>query len=64
MAGKGGGDGAGERADGERLAQQLVAPQVVAFAFADIAGDEQHREVAGAVSTSDSGSARARSSRA
>ena len=40
------GDRAGERADGERLAQQLVAAQVVGLAFADIAGDEQHREVA------------------
>jgi glycerate-2-kinase len=31
---------------GERLAQQLVTPQLVAFAFSDVAGDEQNGEVA------------------
>ena len=39
------GDGAGQRADRERLAQQVIADQIVALALADIAGDEQHGDV-------------------
>src|SRR5574338_81701 len=46
-SGEGGGDRARQRADGEGLAQELVAAEVVAFALADIAGDEQHGEIAG-----------------
>src|SRR5207237_8402068 len=45
VAGESRGDGTGQRADRERLAQQLVAAQVVALTLADVAGDEQHGEV-------------------
>ena len=38
-------DGIRQRADGERLAQQLVADEVTGFAFADISGDEEDREI-------------------
>src|SRR5690348_2121836 len=48
VAGEGRGDGARKRTDREGLPQQLVAAEVVTLALADIAGDEQHREVAGA----------------
>src|SRR5260221_6605410 len=46
IAGERGRDRAGQGADGEGLAQQLVATQIVRLSLADVAGHEEHREIA------------------
>src|SRR5207244_6008123 len=48
VAGERRGNRAGERSDREGLAEQLIAAEVVGFTLADIAGDEQHGEIAAA----------------